>query len=132
MRLLRYAPDGARRILGPSPEPSLLSGVIAAKRRGRLSGPAVGTTTNQQATPDVRAPLRVVGDVQPRDQGNPSMAINEYRRYAAECVLIADGMTSPGHKVSLLAMAQAWLTLARRAEDDAPRTEASAPVSHAG
>ena len=57
------------------------------------------------------------------------MAINEYRRYAAECVLIADGMTSPGHKVSLLAMAQAWLKLARRAEDDAAPTEASAPVS---
>ena len=64
----------------------------------------------------------------PRDQGNPSMAINEYRRYAAECVLIADGMTSPGHKVSLLSMAQAWLKLARRAEDDAPLTEASASV----
>ena len=59
----------------------------------------------------------------PRDQENLSMAINEYRRYAAECVLIADGMTSPGHKVSLLSMAQAWLKLARRAEDDAPLTE---------
>ena len=64
----------------------------------------------------------------PRDQENLSMAINEYRRYAAECVLIADGMTSPGHKVSLLSMAQAWLKLARRAEDDAPLTEASASV----
>jgi hypothetical protein len=58
--------------------------------------------------------------------GDPSMTINEYRRYAAECVLIADGMTSPGHKVSLLAMAQAWLKLARRSEDDAPPAEASA------
>ena len=34
----------------------------------------------------------------------------------------------PGHKVSLLSMAQAWLKLARRAEDDAPLTEASASV----
>jgi hypothetical protein len=85
----------------------------------------VGTTTNQQATPDVRAPVLVVVEVQPRDQENPSMAINEYRRYAAECVLVADGMTNPGHKVSLLAMAQAWLKLARRAEDEAPLTEAS-------
>ena len=104
----------------------MLSGVIAANRRDRLSGPAAGTTTNQQATPDIRAPLLVVVDVQAARisrRGNASMAINEYRRYAAECVLIADGMTSPGHKVSLLAMAQAWLKLARRAEDDAPLTE---------
>jgi hypothetical protein len=116
-------------------EPSLLGGVIAAKRRGSLSGPAAGTTTNQRATPDVRAPLLVVVDVQAARisrRGKPSMAINEYRRYAAECVLIADGMTSPGRKVSLLAMAQAWLKLARRAEDDVPPTEASAPVSQPG
>ena len=73
-----------------------------------------------------RPPLLVVVDVQAARisrRGNASMAINEYRRYAAECVLIADGMTSPGRKVSLLAMAQAWLKLARRAEDDAPLTE---------
>ena len=49
-----------------------------------------------------RPPLLVVVDVQAARisrRGNASMAINEYRRYAAECVLIADGMTSPGHKV---------------------------------
>ena len=47
------------------------------------------------------------------------MAINEYRRYAAECLLIADGITDPENRISLLAMAQAWLRLARRAEEQA-------------
>ena len=40
----------------------------------------------------------------------------EYRRYAAECLLIADGITDPENRISLLAMAQAWLKLAQRAE----------------
>jgi len=50
------------------------------------------------------------------------MAINEYRRYAAECLLIADGITDPKKRISLLAMAQAWLKLARRAEEQASAT----------
>jgi hypothetical protein len=47
------------------------------------------------------------------------MANNEYRRYAAECLLIADGITNAESRILLLAMAQAWLKLARRAEEDA-------------
>jgi hypothetical protein len=47
------------------------------------------------------------------------MAINEYRRHAAECLLIADGVTDPENRIALLVMAQAWLKLARRAEEDA-------------
>jgi len=50
------------------------------------------------------------------------MAINEYRRYAAECLLIADGITDPKKRISLLAMAQAWLKLARGAEEQASAT----------
>ena len=46
------------------------------------------------------------------------MALNEYRRHAAECLLIADEITDPNNKLLLVAMAQAWLRLARRAEED--------------
>ena len=45
------------------------------------------------------------------------MAMNEYRRHAAECLLLADDTTDPKNKLLLVAMAQAWLRLARRAED---------------
>jgi hypothetical protein len=53
------------------------------------------------------------------------MRINEYRRYAAECLWIADDITNPENKMLLLAMAQAWLKLAQRAEQDpsAPQEE---------
>jgi len=48
------------------------------------------------------------------------MAINEYRRHAVECLCIADeGVTSPENRMLLVAMAQAWLKLAQRAEQDA-------------
>jgi len=47
------------------------------------------------------------------------MAISKYRRYAAECLLISDGVTHPQNRISLLAMAQAWLKLAQRAEQSA-------------
>jgi hypothetical protein len=46
------------------------------------------------------------------------MPTNEYRRHAAACLCIADETANPDHKMLLIAMAQAWLTLARRAEDD--------------
>ena len=46
------------------------------------------------------------------------MAMNEYRRHAAECLLIADDTTDPKNKLLLVAMAQAWLKLAQRAEED--------------
>ena len=45
------------------------------------------------------------------------MAMNEYRRHAAECLSISDDITiSPKNRLVLLAMAQAWLRLAQRAE----------------
>jgi hypothetical protein len=45
------------------------------------------------------------------------MAMNEYRRHAAEFLAIADDTTtSPNNKILLIAMAQAWLRLAQQAE----------------
>jgi hypothetical protein len=65
------------------------------------------------------------------------MAMNEYRRHAAECLAIADDTTTnPNNKILLIAMAQAWLRLAQQAErNDAtgmahqppPSPEVSAP-----
>ena len=46
------------------------------------------------------------------------MTISKYRRYAAECLLISDGTTDPQNRISLLAMAQAWLKLAQRVEQE--------------
>jgi hypothetical protein len=45
-------------------------------------------------------------------------AMNEYRRHAAECLLLADDISDPKNKLLLVAMAQAWLRLARRAEEN--------------
>jgi hypothetical protein len=73
------------------------------------------------------------------------MAISKYRRYAAECLLISDGTTDPQNRISLLAMAQAWLKLAQRAEQEAsanrldqsppseasPSAEATRPIADA-
>jgi hypothetical protein len=45
------------------------------------------------------------------------MAMNEYRHRAAECLSIVDDITtSPKNRLVLVAMAQAWLQLPRRAE----------------
>ena len=57
------------------------------------------------------------------------MAINEYRRYAAECLCIADDITNPENKMMLIAMAQAWLKLAQRAEE---ASEAERVISSEG
>jgi len=47
------------------------------------------------------------------------MAMNEYRRHAWECLCIADeNTTSPENRTLLLGMAQAWLKLAQRAEQN--------------
>jgi hypothetical protein len=47
------------------------------------------------------------------------MAIHEYRRHALECLCIADeNTTSPKNRMLLVGMAQAWLKLARRAEQN--------------
>jgi len=43
--------------------------------------------------------------------------MNEYRRHAAECLSMVDDITiSPNNRLVLIAMAQAWLKLAQRAE----------------
>ena len=47
------------------------------------------------------------------------MAMNEYRRHAAECLSIVDDITtSPKNRLVLVAMAQSWLRLAQRAEQN--------------
>ena len=46
------------------------------------------------------------------------MAMNEYRRHAAECLLLADDISDAKNKLLLVAMAQAWLKLAQRAEEN--------------
>jgi len=47
------------------------------------------------------------------------METNEYRRHAFECLSIADDtMTSANNRMLLLGMAQAWLKLARQAEQN--------------
>ena len=47
------------------------------------------------------------------------MAINEYRRHAAECLAIADETTTnPQNKLVLIAKAQACLKLAQQAENN--------------
>jgi hypothetical protein len=49
------------------------------------------------------------------------MATNEYRRHALECLCIADdNATSPENRMLLVGMAQAWLKLAQRAEQNVP------------
>jgi hypothetical protein len=47
------------------------------------------------------------------------MPINQYRRRAVECLCIADENTiSPESRMLLVGMAQAWLKLAQRAEQN--------------
>jgi hypothetical protein len=45
----------------------------------------------------------------------PSRA-EQYRRYAAECVRVAQETTNAGDKAMLLQMAETWRRLAERAE----------------
>jgi hypothetical protein len=44
------------------------------------------------------------------------MPPEEYRRHAAECLRLADGLLYPQQRVVLVDMAQAWLQLAHQAE----------------
>ena len=46
------------------------------------------------------------------------MPINQYRRRAVECLCIADENTSAQSRMLLVGMAQAWLKLAQRAEQN--------------
>ena len=58
------------------------------------------------------------------------MAMNEYRRHAAECLAIADDTTTnPNNKILLIAMAQAWLRLAQQAERSDATDTAHQPFS---
>jgi hypothetical protein len=41
---------------------------------------------------------------------------DDYRRYAAECVALAQGLSDPAEKTALLQMAQAWHELAEKQE----------------
>jgi hypothetical protein len=45
-----------------------------------------------------------------------------YRFYAAECVEIAQGVLDEGRRAKLLAIGQAWLTLAEQAEKNRSTT----------
>jgi hypothetical protein len=40
----------------------------------------------------------------------------EYRQYAAECLAVAERVSSPNDKATLIAMAQAFLDLANKQE----------------
>jgi hypothetical protein len=45
------------------------------------------------------------------------MSPEDYRRHAAECLGIAENIINPQHRARLIIIAQAWLQLARRAEE---------------
>jgi hypothetical protein len=45
-----------------------------------------------------------------------------YQLHAADCIQIAQGMTDPKSRVSLLAMAQSWLKLAEQAVKNSETT----------
>jgi hypothetical protein len=46
------------------------------------------------------------------------MSPGEYRRHAAECLRIAESVTDTEHRICLIDMAQYWLKLARKAEQN--------------
>jgi hypothetical protein len=46
----------------------------------------------------------------------PADLAARYREYAANCIAVAQRMTSVAERLSLLDMAQAWITLAKQAE----------------
>lgn len=54
--------------------------------------------------------------------GGQVTAGEEYRRYAAECMAIADRLANPNDKARLVQMAQAFLELADRREVLDPQT----------
>jgi hypothetical protein len=45
----------------------------------------------------------------------------EYRRYASECIRVAQRIQNPTDKAMLLDMAQKWQTLAQKAESEEDR-----------
>jgi hypothetical protein len=54
---------------------------------------------------------------------------NDFRRYAAECVVLAQQMSDPADKAHMLQMAQAWRELAEKQEAKAAKDDKAAPES---
>ncbi len=50
------------------------------------------------------------------------MSPEDYRRHAAECLRIAEGITEAQDRAGLICMAQVWLQLARQAEKNLTAT----------
>ncbi len=48
---------------------------------------------------------------------------DDYKRYAAECVRVAQHSDNPTDKAMMLAMAQKWRELAEKTERDPPQNE---------
>jgi len=49
-------------------------------------------------------------------RGKANMPSGEYRRYAAECLRLAENFTDAEDRMRLIDMAMAWLLLAQQAE----------------
>jgi hypothetical protein len=54
---------------------------------------------------------------------------DEFRRYAAECVTLAQQMSDPADKAHMLQMAQAWRDLAEKQETKAAKDDKASPES---
>jgi hypothetical protein len=48
----------------------------------------------------------------------PAQLAARYRGYAAQCLIVAQRQDSDGDKMALIAMAQAWVTLAEQTEKE--------------
>ena len=53
----------------------------------------------------------------PAGPGTPMTGPEEYRRYARECLELANGLRVPQARAALRHMAQVWLRLAQDAEN---------------
>ena len=51
-----------------------------------------------------------------------------YRKYAAECLSVAQQIQNPNEKAMLLEMAQMWQRLAEKAVGEEPDKDSEAPV----
>src|SRR5438552_1431934 len=61
-----------------------------------------------------------VSSIKFRKGGHTTMSrVDEYRRYAAECLRIAQETSDPEAKARLLNMAQKWRELGKKAEEGA-------------
>jgi hypothetical protein len=60
------------------------------------------------------------------------MSIDEYRRYAAECLILASEVRDPVHKAVLVTMAAAWKRLADQGEPFAIIAVTKPPLDGSG